>query len=66
LPCAFKDKENIWCYNCNKGIGSWTNSCTKIISSINLVKYDYILSKEDTCSKTVDVELDRNLDNKVI
>ena len=34
LPCALQDKRYIWCDNCNKGIGSWSNSCIKIISTI--------------------------------
>ena len=66
LPCALKDTQNIWCDNCNKGIGSWSNSCIKMISTINLVRYDYILSEENISADTVDIELDRNTDNKVI
>ena len=67
LPCSLQDNNKIWCDTCNSGIGGWTNSCVKIISSINAVKYSEILMKENKEEKEYkDVEIDCNDDNKTI
>lgn len=64
--CSLKNNKDIWCNYCNRGIGSWSNSCIKIITSINLVKYENIFLDNDSNSNMVEIEIDRNLDNKVI
>lgn len=66
LMCALKDKNVMWCETCNTGIGSWSNSCVKKITGINLVRYEDILSKIDLETKNIDIEIDRNDNNKVI
>ena len=66
IVCALKDKKITWCDSCNKGIGSWSESCVKTISSLNFVKYENILSKENAKDNIIDIEIDRNDDNKVI
>jgi hypothetical protein len=66
LICALKDKNIMWCDTCNTGIGSWTNSCVKKITSINLIRYQDILLKNDLETKIIDIEIDRNDNNKVI
>ena len=69
LPCSLKDSKKMWCDTCNSGIGSWTNSCIKTISSINVVKYSEILKKVDDekdINNYTTVEIDCNDDNQTI
>jgi hypothetical protein len=58
--CSLKEKYPIWCDNCNTGIGSWSNSCTNIINSINLLKYSELFKKDENNSKNIHIEIDRN------
>ena len=62
--CSLRQKTS-WCDNCNTGIGSYKNACVNIISSLNLQKYEKILTKnnKDSNSKVFEIEIDRN-DNK--
>lgn len=65
--CGLKNKYSSWCYSCNSHIGSWKNNCAFIITSINLVKYSYLLkntSKDE--DDNVFIEIDRNDDKKTI
>ena len=67
--CALKEKELLWCDTCNRGIGSWTNSCVNIITSLNYVRYENILKSEgnnDDVSFFYEIELDRNDDKSTI
>ncbi len=67
--CALKDKDLLWCDNCNSGIGSWKNSCVNVISSLNYVKYEDVLKNDDNnneSEKSVEIELDRNDDKGTI
>ena len=66
LQCALKDKKVSWCDSCNRGIGSWSQSCIKTITSINLVKYENILLNENTKDNIIEIEIDRNDNSKVI
>jgi hypothetical protein len=65
--CGLKDKNLMWCNTCNSYIGSWSNSCNKIINILNLIRYDDILSKDNIPNeKYYDIEIDRNADNNTI
>ena len=65
--CGLKNKTSTWCYSCNSDIGYWKNNCAFIISSLNLVKYSYLLdhiSKDE--NDNIFIEIDRNDDKKTI
>lgn len=67
--CALKEKHLLWCDNCNSGIGSWTNSCVNIITSLNYVKHEDVLKKDSDgseCGDYMEIELDRNDDKSTI
>ena len=67
--CALKERHLLWCDNCNSGIGSWTNSCVNVISSLNYVKHEDVLKKDSDgseCGDSVEIELDRNDDKGTI
>jgi len=67
--CALKEKELLWCDTCNRGIGSWNNSCVNIITSLNYVKYENVLKsydKRDELNFFYEIELDRNDDKSTI
>jgi hypothetical protein len=68
MYCAFRDKTKTWCDTCDTGIGSWTNSCVNIISSINLQKYSHMFSDgvKDTDFNFHLVKIDGNDDNGTI
>jgi len=66
LKCSLRDKSSFWCDTCNTGIGSFTNSCVNIISSINLQKYQNILKDEDDNNEFYVIKIDRNDDNGTI
>lgn len=67
--CALKEKELLWCDTCNRGIGSWSNSCVNIITSLNYVKYESVLKSHinsDDVNFFYEIELDRNDDKSTI
>jgi len=68
LNCALKDrKELLWCDTCNVGLGSLTNSCVNVITSLNLNKYSYVLFKDDDNDKeSYNIDIDRNENNNTI
>jgi len=64
--CAIKNKDHMWCYTCNTGIGNWLNSCNFVISSLNLQKYSHIFENDKDCKDKILIEVDRNDDKKTI
>lgn len=69
LECSLRDKNSFWCNTCNVGIGSFTNSCVNIISSINLQKYENILNDINDSDENIEfyvIKIDRNDNNSTI
>ena len=66
LKCSLRDKNSFWCDTCNTGIGSFTNSCVNIISSINLQKYENILKDDIENNEFYIIKIDRNDNNGTI
>jgi len=69
LCCGLLDKnKRLWCDTCNTGIGSWSNACVNMITSINLQKYSHVFC-EDIKDVDLDfhlVKIDNNDDNSTI
>ena len=67
MRCSFDDKKNAWCNTCNSGIGSWSDTCVNTITSLNLKKYEDILSKTDNKDyHNYEIEIYRNDKNGTI
>ena len=65
--CSLRESKNMWCDACNTGIGSWKNTCVKVISCENLLKYSEIfMNGEDLHENLEDIEIDCNDDKKTI
>jgi hypothetical protein len=66
LSCSLRNKHVFWCTTCNTGIGSWSNSCVHIITSLNLQRHEDILKEDRKDVEFYEIEIDRNNDKSTI